>query len=130
MLQGGSEPRVMLLQGVFRVEENQLCQGSISAGRRKTVLVAHLDHFQVLLAIVATENKTPFIKVKVQTTLSFAGFSHPRWYDYLKSDGLIFSPFNIKMASLLDLGEIRHGFPHLGSHHFLYIQYVVWLLSH
>ena len=53
MLQGGGEIWVVLHQGVLRVEEDQLHEGGVGAGRRETILVVLLDHLQVLLSVVA-----------------------------------------------------------------------------
>lgn len=47
----------MLDQRVLRVVEYQLQEGGVSAGRGKTIHAIHLDHFQVLLAIITARSE-------------------------------------------------------------------------
>lgn len=58
VLQGGGETGVVLLQGVLRVEQDQVGEGSVVAGGGETILVLRLDHLQVLLAIIAAKVKS------------------------------------------------------------------------
>lgn len=50
----------MLHEGVLRVEEYEVREGGVGAGRRETILVVLLDHFQVLLSIVSVGSKEKF----------------------------------------------------------------------
>ena len=47
----------MLLQRVLRVEEDQLSEAGVGAGRGEAVLVVHAHHLQVLLAVIAAGSK-------------------------------------------------------------------------
>ena len=48
----------MLFQRVLRVEQNQVGERWVGARSRETKPVLHLDHFQVLLAIITAEDKS------------------------------------------------------------------------